>query len=74
MRTAAIFSDRMVLQREKPIKVWGDGKDGRTVIVTLGDKEFVMNAGDSIYFNPSIPHGQRCGGDVKARFLTVIAE
>ena len=45
-----------------------------TVIVTLGDKEFVMTAGDSIYFNPTIPHGQRCGGDVKARFLTVIAE
>ena len=36
MRTAAIFSDRMVLQREKPITVWGDGKDGRTVTVSLG--------------------------------------
>ena len=45
-----------------------------TVIVTLGDKDFVMNPGDSIYFNPTIPHGQRCGGDVKAHFLTVIAE
>ena len=45
-----------------------------TVIVTLGDKDFVLNPGDSIYFNPTIPHGQRCGGDVKARFLTVIAE
>ena len=45
-----------------------------TVIVTLGDKEFTLNQGDSIYFNPTIPHGQRCGGDVKARFLTVIAE
>ena len=45
-----------------------------TVVVTLGDKEFVLNPGDSIYFNPTIPHGQRCGGDVKARFLTVIAE
>ena len=45
-----------------------------TVIVTLGDREFEMNPGDSIYFNPTIPHGQRCGGDVKARFLTVIAE
>ena len=33
-----------------------------------------MNPGDSIYFNPTIPHGQRCGSDVKARFLTVIAE
>ena len=45
-----------------------------TVIITLGDKEITMNEGDSIYFNPTIPHGQRCGGDVKARFLTVIAE
>lgn len=36
MRAAAIFSDRMVLQREKPIAVWGDGKDGRRVTVTLG--------------------------------------
>ncbi len=45
-----------------------------TVIITLGSKEITMNAGDSIYFNPLIPHAQRCGGDVKARFLTVIAE
>ena len=36
MRTAAIFGDRMVLQREKPIAVWGDGKDGQQVRVTLG--------------------------------------
>ncbi len=35
MRAAAIFTDCMVLQREKPITVWGDGKDGRRVTVTL---------------------------------------
>ena len=46
-----------------------------TVVVTLGDKDFVLNEGDSIYFNPTIPHGQRCGDEGKrARFLTVIAE
>lgn len=45
-----------------------------TVIITLGTKEIEMHPGDSIYFNPTIPHGQRCGSDVKARFLTVIAE
>ncbi|MBE6817964.1 MAG: helix-turn-helix domain-containing protein [Ruminococcaceae bacterium] len=45
-----------------------------TVIITLGNKDIVMHPGDSIYFNPTIPHGQRCGGDEKARFLTVIAE
>lgn len=45
-----------------------------TVVVVIGDKEFHLKAGDSIYFNPTIPHGQRCGSDVKARFVTVIAE
>ena len=46
-----------------------------TVIVTLGDKEFTLNEGDSIYFNPTIPHGQRCGSTgERARFLTMIAE
>ena len=44
------------------------------VIVTWGDKEFKLNCGDSIYFNPAIPHGQRCGGDVPAKFVTIIAE
>lgn len=45
-----------------------------TVILCIGDKEFALTAGDSIYFNPAIPHGQRCGGKEKARFLTMIAE
>lgn len=45
-----------------------------TVILCLGDREFALTAGDSIYFNPTIPHGQRCGGTEKARFITVIAE
>lgn len=45
-----------------------------SVVLCLGDKEFTLTAGDSIYFNPTIPHGQRCGGTEKARFLTVIAE
>ena len=44
------------------------------VILTLGKKDFTLTAGDSVYFNPTVPHGQRCGGKTKARFLTVIAE
>lgn len=36
MRAAAVFSNDMVLQREKPIAVFGDGKDGERVMVTLG--------------------------------------
>lgn len=45
-----------------------------TVIVRVGEDELVLNAGDSVYFNPQLPHSQRCGGTVPARFVTVIAE
>ena len=44
------------------------------VVVCIGEKEFELKAGDSIYFNPTLPHGQRCGGSGKARFVTVITE
>ncbi len=44
-----------------------EGKIG----VTLGSKVVELSAGDSIYFDPSIPHGQfAIGGN--AKFLTVI--
>lgn len=45
-----------------------------TVAVVFEDQEIILNEGDSIYFNPTYPHGQRCVGDTKARFLTMIAE
>ncbi len=45
-----------------------------SIDVVFEDKVIILNEGDSIYFNPSHPHGQRCHGDTKARFLTVIAE
>jgi sialate O-acetylesterase len=35
MRAAAVFSDHMILQREKPLPVWGEGLDGTTVTVRL---------------------------------------
>lgn len=45
-----------------------------TVILNYDGEEFTLNPGDSIYFNPTRPHGQKCGGTEKARFLTMIAE
>ena len=45
-----------------------------TVRVTVGARHFDLNAGDSIYFDPRIPHGQMALGDEQARFLTVIQE
>ena len=45
-----------------------------TVVLVFSDKEFVLEKGDSVYFNPTQLHGQRCGGDSPAAFLTMIAE
>ncbi len=42
---AAIFSDDMVLQRDKPIPVWGKGEAGRRVTVTLGGETASAAAG-----------------------------
>ena len=39
-----------------------------------GEKSFVLEAGDSVYFDPAHQHGQRCVGEKPARFLTIIAE
>lgn len=44
-----------------------------TVQLVIGGREFFLNAGDSAFFNPMTPHGQRAiGGPVK--FLTIINE
>jgi transcriptional regulator with XRE-family HTH domain len=45
-----------------------------TIVVVFDDRELTLEAGDSIYFNPTHPHGQRCGGDTTAKFVTIIAE
>ena len=45
-----------------------------TIGIMLGKDEFILETGDSIYFNPEIPHGQFCVGDVPGVFLTVITE
>ncbi|MDO4290577.1 MAG: cupin domain-containing protein [Eggerthellaceae bacterium] len=45
-----------------------------SIVVTFDDKEIVLNQWDSIYFNPTHPHGQRCYGDKTAKFITIIAE
>ena len=43
-----------------------------SVILMFDDKQILLETGDSVYFNPSHPHGQMCAGDKPAKFLTVI--
>ncbi len=49
MRAAAIFSSNMVLQREKPISVWGDARDGTLVSVRLADFSATATARDGVW-------------------------
>jgi len=41
--------------------------------VVIGRHDFLLEEGDSIYFNPGVPHGQRAV-EGEAKFLTVINE
>lgn len=45
-----------------------------SIAVVFEDKEYILNEGDSIYFNSLQKHGQRCEGSKTAKFLTVISE
>ena len=43
-----------------------------TIQVIYENKEIELEAGDSIYFDPAHPHGQKAVGDKPATFLTMI--
>lgn len=42
--------------------------------VIVGSKDYYLRAGDSLYFNPSLPHAQLPMNNKPAKFLTVITE
>jgi len=44
------------------------------VLVVLDGEEILLETGDCIYFDPTLPHGQKAAGGKAAKFLTVIAE
>lgn len=46
--------------------------EGRIKVV-IGKREFELEEGDCVYFNPTIPHGQRAVTP-QAKFLTIINE
>ena len=45
-----------------------------SLILMLDDREILLNEGDSVYFDPQIPHAQHCGSDEPATFVTMITE
>ena len=48
LKLHAIFSSHMVIQRDKPIKVWGWAKPGETVTVELGTEAAEATVQDAV--------------------------
>ena len=64
---------------DKPELVCHAGQEFKYVLegllrVVVGDEEFYLHKGDSLYFAPSLPHAQLAMGDKPARFISVINE
>lgn len=45
-KAAAVFSSNMVLQREKNVRVFGTGKNGESVIVSICGNKAVTEVAD----------------------------
>ena len=45
-----------------------------SIEVLFDGKRIMLKTGDSIYFDPTHPHGQKAGNGQPAKFLTVITE
>ncbi|WP_428156150.1 sialate O-acetylesterase [Brevundimonas sp.] len=58
---ASLFADHGVLQRDRPISVWGDAAPGETVSVTLGDAQAQGLADASGRWRAALP-AQGAGG------------
>jgi quercetin dioxygenase-like cupin family protein len=63
---------------KEPAPVMHGGQEFNYVVsgkvkITVGQREHILEAGDSIYFDPRVPHGQSAI-DGTATFLTVILE
>ena len=63
---------------KEPAPVMHGGQEFNYVLsgkvkITVGNREHILEAGDSIYFDPRVPHGQSAIDDT-ATFLTVILE
>lgn len=45
-----------------------------SIELVFENESYILNEGDSVYFNSLLKHSQRCYGDKTAKFLTVISE
>lgn len=83
IRTSSIFGDSMVVQRDKPIRVWGWTEKGAEVTVSLAGKSVSGTADDSGRFDVKLPaleaggpHEMKiqAGGDTKTFTDVLVGE
>ena len=43
LHLSEIFNDHMVLQRDKPVKIWGVAKSGDELVVLMGEKKRICH-------------------------------
>jgi len=55
LHMSAIFSDHMILQREKPVKIWGVAKPGESVFVAIGQTRIYTVADKKGHWLVSLP-------------------
>ncbi len=55
LRLPALFTDHMVVQRGKPINIWGWDSPGQKITVTLGGKSVSASADSKGKFSASLP-------------------
>jgi len=81
VKMPALFGDHMVLQRDIPVKLWGQADAGEEITVTLGDQKAVTKAGDdgkwSVQLKPLTADGKALtltvAGKNKLTFSNVLA-
>ena len=61
LRLPAFFGDHMVLQRDMPVKVWGEAAPGKRVVVELAGKKAAAKADKTGHWSVSLPAMQAGG-------------
>jgi Domain of unknown function (DUF303). len=55
LHLSAFFNDHMILQRDKPVKIWGIAKPGESVLVSIGQVFRSTPAGKNGYWLVTLP-------------------
>lgn len=68
-RFAGIFGNHAVLQRDRPIRVWGTARPGEKLVVSLADRTITIAADDKGMWHTELP-AMRAGGPYRLAVAT----